>query len=63
MSAQALLAPDVAKALRKEPQVVSGDAAVLDACAAWLNLVARWFVNQGRHGRRAVAEAAGAPAA
>ncbi len=39
--AEAVLAPDVAKALRKEPQVVSGDAAVLDACAAWLNLVAR----------------------
>jgi hypothetical protein len=37
--AEAVVAPSVAKALRKEPQVVSADAAVLDACAAWLNLV------------------------
>jgi hypothetical protein len=35
------LVPDVPKALRKERQVVTGDAETLDACAGWLNLVGR----------------------
>ena len=35
------LVPSVAKALRKEPQIVTGEAATLDACAAWFNLVGR----------------------
>jgi hypothetical protein len=35
------LVPDVPKALRKERQVVTGDAGTLDACAGWLNLVGR----------------------
>jgi len=35
------LVPDAAKALRKERQVVTGDAETLDACAGWLNLVGR----------------------
>jgi hypothetical protein len=38
---EASLVPSAAKALRKEPQVVTGDAATLDACAAWFNLVGR----------------------
>jgi hypothetical protein len=36
-----VLAPSAPAALRKERQVVSGDAAVLDACAGWFNLVGR----------------------
>ena len=35
------LVPDAPKALRKERQVVTGDADTLDACAGWLNLVGR----------------------
>ena len=35
------LVPNTAKALRKERQVVTGDADTLDACAGWLNLVGR----------------------
>ena len=35
------LVPDVPKALRKERQIVTGDAETLDACAGWLNLVGR----------------------
>lgn len=35
------LVPDAPKALRKERQIVSGDAATLDACAGWYNLVGR----------------------
>ena len=35
------LVPDTPKALRKERQVVTGDADTLDACAGWLNLVGR----------------------
>ena len=34
-------APDASKALRKEKQIVTGDADTLDACAAWFNLVGR----------------------
>jgi hypothetical protein len=34
-------APDASKALRKERQIVTGDADTLDACAAWFNLVGR----------------------
>lgn len=33
--------PDTLKALRKEKHIVTGDAATLDACAAWLNLVGK----------------------
>jgi hypothetical protein len=33
--------PDALKALRKEKQIVTGDADTLDACAAWFNLVGR----------------------
>lgn len=33
--------PAVDRALRKERQVVTGDAETLDACAAWFNLVGR----------------------
>lgn len=33
--------PDTPQALRKERQIVTGDAATLDACAGWLNLVGR----------------------
>ena len=33
------LVPDAPKALRKERQIVTGDADTLDACAGWLNLV------------------------
>jgi hypothetical protein len=32
---------DALKALRKEKQIVTGDADTLDACAAWFNLVGR----------------------
>lgn len=35
------LVPDTPKALRKERQIVTGDADTLDACAGWLNLVGR----------------------
>jgi hypothetical protein len=35
------LVPDVAKALRKERQIVTGDAGTLDECAGWLNLVGK----------------------
>lgn len=35
------LVPDAPRALRKEKQIVSGDAAILDACAGWTNLVGR----------------------
>jgi hypothetical protein len=35
------LVADTPKALRKERQVVTGDAETLDACAGWLNLVGR----------------------
>ena len=35
------LVPDVQAALRKEKQIVTGDADTLDACAAWFNLVGR----------------------
>jgi hypothetical protein len=35
------LVPDTLEALRKERQIVTGDAATLDACAGWLNLVGR----------------------
>ena len=35
------LVPDAPKALRKERQIVTGDADTLDACAGWLNLVGR----------------------
>jgi hypothetical protein len=33
--------PDALKVLRKEKQIVTGDADTLDACAAWFNLVGR----------------------
>jgi hypothetical protein len=39
--AEALRVPDALKALRKEKQIVTGDADTLDACAAWFNLVGR----------------------
>lgn len=35
------LVPSTPKALRKERQIVTGDADTLDACAGWLNLVGR----------------------
>lgn len=35
------LVPNAPEALRKERQVVTGDADTLDACAGWLNLVGR----------------------
>ena len=35
------LVPSTPKALRKESQVVTGDADTLDACTGWLNLVGR----------------------
>jgi hypothetical protein len=38
---EVLLAPSAAAALKKERQVVSGDAAILDASAGWINLVGR----------------------
>jgi hypothetical protein len=33
--------PSATKALRKERQIVTGDADTLDACAGWLNLIGR----------------------
>jgi hypothetical protein len=36
-----VLVPNAPKALRKERQIVTGDADTLDACAGWLNLVGR----------------------
>jgi hypothetical protein len=39
--AEVVVAPDALKALRKERQIVTGDADTLDACAAWFNLVGR----------------------
>ena len=39
--AEIATAPDAPKALRKEKQIVTGDADTLDACAAWFNLVGR----------------------
>lgn len=39
--AEVALVPSTAKALRKERQIVTGDAETLDACAGWLNLVGR----------------------
>ncbi len=39
--AEIATAPDASKALRKEKQIVTGDADTLDACAAWFNLVGR----------------------
>lgn len=39
--AETVRAPDALKALRKEKQIVTGDAETLDACAAWFNLVGR----------------------
>jgi hypothetical protein len=35
------MVPSTPKALRKERQIVTGDADTLDACAGWLNLVGR----------------------
>jgi len=37
--AEVVKAPDALKALRKEKQIVTGDADTLDACGAWFNLV------------------------
>lgn len=39
--AEVVRVPDTLKALRKERQIVTGDADTLDACAAWFNLVGR----------------------
>jgi hypothetical protein len=39
--AEVVTAPDALKALRKEKQIVTGDADTLDACGAWFNLVGR----------------------
>ena len=39
------LVPDAPKALRKERQIVTGDADTLDACAGWLNLVGHIVVS------------------
>ena len=39
--AEVALVPSTTKALRKERQIVTGDADTLDACAGWLNLVGR----------------------
>ena len=39
--AEVVLVPSATKALRKERQIVTGDAEALDACAGWLNLVGR----------------------
>jgi phosphate ABC transporter permease protein PstC len=47
--------------LHKSSLIAAG--VVLFVLTLLVNLVARWFVNRGRHGKRAVAEAAGAPAA
>lgn len=35
------IAPDALKALRKEKQIVTGDADTLDVCASWFNLVGK----------------------
>jgi ABC-type phosphate transport system permease subunit len=47
------------KPIHKSALIAAG--VVLFVLTLLVNLVARWFVNRGRHGRRAVAEAAGAP--
>lgn len=39
--AEVLLVPSATTSLRKERQIVTGDADTLDACAGWLNLVGR----------------------
>lgn len=39
--AEAVVVPSALAALRKERQIVTGDADTLDACAAWFNLVGR----------------------
>ncbi len=39
--AEVALVPSATRALRKERQIVTGDADTLDACAGWLNLVGR----------------------
>lgn len=39
--AEVVVTPDVRAAMKKEKQVVTGDAAILDACGAWLNLAGR----------------------
>lgn len=39
--AEVLAVADAPKALRKEKQIVTGDADTLDACAGWFNLVGR----------------------
>jgi hypothetical protein len=39
--AEAVRVPDAPKALRKEKQIVTGDADTLDECAGWFNLVGR----------------------
>lgn len=41
MKIEVALVADTLKALRKERQIVTGDAATLDGCAGWLNLVGR----------------------
>jgi hypothetical protein len=38
---EVVLVPDVRAAMKKEKQVASGDAEVLDACGAWFNLAGR----------------------
>lgn len=38
---EVVLAADVRAAMRREKQVATGDAAVLDACGAWFNLAGR----------------------
>jgi hypothetical protein len=38
---ECVLVPSAAAALGKERQIVTGDAATLDACAGWVNLVGR----------------------
>ena len=38
---EAVRVPDALVALRKEKQIVTGDAETLDACGAWFNLVGR----------------------
>jgi hypothetical protein len=39
--AEVVRVPNALKALRKEKQIVTGDAETLDACAAWFNLIGR----------------------
>lgn len=39
--AEVVKVSELAKALRKEKQIVTGDADTLDACAAWFNLIGR----------------------